>query len=116
MKFSFIPKELITKIKFNLDLSSYHIGGEASLVFEDYEFELFDFCSQWFNKLMSDYGFYKIDIGQYIGMFPLEVNKEKLKVFFNIDCIREGNWKDWFLEDKDTPLTYRFIELTKEEK
>jgi len=107
-----IPKELIFKIKTSLIITD----KEAVLQFDDDEVELFEFCEKWFHILMTEFGYIKSDFGPYLGLFPLSLNKEKLKVYFNVDFIRPGNWKDWFVMDKDSPATHHFTYYTIKEE
>lgn len=112
-----LPKELITKIKLSLDTSS---GGgsylhDAWVYFKDDEIELYDLCEKWFNKIYDVYGFIRIDIGQYKGLFPVAINTDQHKVYFNIDHIKHS-WKDWFIEDKDSPTTLLSTQYIPKEK
>lgn len=111
-----IPKDLITKIKFDLDSSLFDIQKQVLLQFDDDEIELFKFCEEWFTELLNCSGFIKTNIGQYLGLFPISINKEKLKVYFSVDHICKSDWKDWFLEDKDTPATHNYRFYIEKEK
>ena len=105
-----VPKELVTKLKFSLDINF----KEALVKFNDDEIDLYNFCENWFNKLLNNYGYYKVDIAQYLGVFPLQVNKKFKKVYFNIDHIKPSTWEDWFIEDTD--INMKCTSLIFEEK
>lgn len=96
-----ISPELRNKIITDLEISNgnYHSNTQGTLEFIYDEIDLYNECISWFNKLRNLTGScneYKLDIGQFYGIFPLCVFENKID--FCIDLQREHSWKDWFIQ------------------
>ena len=84
---------------------------KSMVKFNDDEIDLYNFCDNWFNQIIETYGYCKVDIGRYLGIFPLQVNRKVKKVYFNIDYVKPPTWKDWFIEDEDTNIKRTYLEF-----
>jgi len=94
-------KQITDPIKNQLNLAR---NGDLTLEL-DQNSEEFKFCYKWIMSIYTnDINFlnevysYKTDIGPLRGVFPCEVNRNK--VTFSIDYYdkTKSSWKDWFRE------------------
>ena len=64
----------------------------------------FNACIDWLNIIRTDYSvpYYKIDVGEYIGLWPTGINSDGV-VTFLMDQFdpRRKHWKDWFIVEKE---------------
>ncbi len=97
----------VEQIQSNFAGKIYKIPGmswnEITLDLKDNS-ELFSECEEWCNirstYFKTSYKAYKIDIGQFEGLWPVQCNQKTMVVNFLADDIYPGrkNWKDWFVE------------------
>jgi hypothetical protein len=116
-KFTYVSIPLMKMIKYNMQIEedayeNYGILSHCGILnFKNEDVDQFVECIQWIELCMHSnfdlYGRCK-RIGKYENIKP--VNKEVLfkqdsknvqgRVFFDIEHLREDNWKDWFIEEK----------------
>lgn len=64
--------------------------------------ELFSECEEW-QLTISSFKDYKLNIGQFEGLWPVQCNQKSMIVNFLADAIYTGrkHWKDWFMEGEE---------------
>lgn len=73
-------------------------------------------CEKWMNTIntyfSTSYKTYRIDIGPFIGLYPVKVDFTDYKVIFHAeDFYYKPTWKDWFIQEGDIDASEQFIEL-----
>jgi hypothetical protein len=68
------------------------INGELN--FSIYEKHLYKECFDWYFKYNN-----KVDIGRYVGIYPLSLDDNNNVVRFCIDYFKSESWKDWFIDE-----------------
>lgn len=69
-------------------------------------------CSNWMNNIKENFlsGNYKINIGYFKGLYPIEINKDK--IIFQADYfIYNPTWRDWFIVEGDENASVITFEL-----
>ena len=89
----------------------YHLAGPEhnSVIVDlsdhsDPEYDV-EQCEKWIKILntyfSTSYKAYKIDVGPFKGLYPVEIEQDK--IHFNVDIFDfRPSWKDWFIVDNIT--------------
>ena len=70
----------------------------------DNDLELFKECVKWYKLITDNYSLeMKLNVGYFIGLFPVEIDIMKNEVNFIADAYNENNqdWKDWFVMEEN---------------
>jgi len=68
--------------------------------------ELLKVCEDWINEIetyfRTSYNACKIDIGEYVGLWPTHITDGRM-VHFRLDDydVNRKNWKDWFIQEEE---------------
>lgn len=62
-----------------------------------------EFCIEWMKRILKNeltsYGpnNYKVDVGPFVGIWPCEINKNKVSLSVDYFDETKEDWRDWFV-------------------
>ena len=78
-----------------------------SMYFQLEDYNLFNNCKEWFRYISiyhSPNKNFKVDFGNFFGVFPVEIDFKNMSCVFSVDYINEKSWKDWFIINDDIKI------------
>lgn len=100
--------ETMVKVESHMETVDYNFRGRVfkmpGMSWNEISMDLYDLpdlfsqCEEWYKD-----GPYKIDIGQFEGLWPVQCNSKTMIVNFLSDTVKPGtkNWKDWFIQGEE---------------